>query len=220
MACAVLLMLAAFATQSAQAQTFKVLYSFKGKSDGSGPGGGVVLDTKGNLYGTTGGGGADNLGAVFEVNTARKETVLYSFATPTDGAFPFATLARDAAGNLYGTTLYGGDLKCHSGLCGTVFKVTTNRKEIVLHGFKDGTDGAAPMAGVILDSKGNLYGTAAVGGDLKCGGIYAGCGVVFRLSPTGNPKVLYSFKKSDGGDPEASLVRDGSGNLYGTTFGG
>jgi uncharacterized repeat protein (TIGR03803 family) len=145
LALAAVLTLATFAAPSVHAQTFVVLYSFTGKGDGGGAAGGVVRDPKGNLYGTTGGGGTDNLGTVFEVNTARKETVLYSFAQLTDGVSPFARLARDAAGNLYGTTLYGGDLKCHSGLCGTVFKVTTNREEIVLHPFKDGTDGAAPI---------------------------------------------------------------------------
>jgi uncharacterized repeat protein (TIGR03803 family) len=150
---AAMLTIGLFATPSAQAQTFKVLYSFQGKSDGGGPAGGLVIDKKGNLYGTTEGGGAHSLGTVFEVNPKRKESVLYSFATLADGAFPFATLARDAAGNLYGTTYYGGDPNCHSGLCGTVFEVNTNRKEIVLHTFKDGTAGAAPMAGVILDAE-------------------------------------------------------------------
>lgn len=222
LALAAVLTLATFATTSVQAQTFEVLHRFKcGKSDGGGPAGGLVLDPKSNnLYGTTGNCGAHSLGTVFEVPAQGEETVLYSFPTLADGAFPFATLARDATGNLYGTTYYGGDVKCHSGLCGTVFKLTTNRKETVLHRFEDGKDGAAPMAGVILDSKGNLYGTTVAGGYHECmlGGIYAGCGVVFRLS--GNTeKVKYSFKLPKAGGPEASLVMDASGNLYGTTFG-
>ena len=223
LAIAFLLALTLSATQPTRAQTFTVLHPFTGSPDGAVPYGGVVMDAKGNLYGTTEEGGTQGLGTVFKVTAAGSESVYYSFARLTGGLLSQGTLTRDAKGNLYGTTFYGGDPKCGGGLgCGTVFKIATNRKETVLHTFKDGKDGAAPLAGVILDKKSNLYGTAVAGGDLNCtlGGMYAGCGVVFRLNPAGAEMVLHKFSGPDGVGPEASLVMDTSGNLYGTTFSG
>src|SRR5260221_8834378 len=151
---------------SAQGQTFTVLHSFKGGTDGESPVGGVVRDAAGNLYGTTEYGGGvtcffqDGCGTVFKLDTTGKETVLYSFTGGTDGAIPFAGLIRDASGNLYGTTEYGGDLTCNSGVgCGTVFKVDTTGKETVVCSFTGGADGSDPDASVIRDAAGNLYGT-------------------------------------------------------------
>jgi uncharacterized repeat protein (TIGR03803 family) len=149
----VVIVLAVFATPSAQSQTFTALHNFTGyPKDGAVPVAGLVVDAKGNLYGTTNKGGTSNFGTVFEVSTAGKETVLYSFIHGTDGATPFAGLVRDDKGNLYGTALGGT-----SG-SGVVFKVA-GKKETVLYSFTGGSDGSGPLAGLVMDAKGNLYGT-------------------------------------------------------------
>jgi uncharacterized repeat protein (TIGR03803 family) len=133
--------------------------------------------------------------------------VLYSFTGGTDGGNPDAGLMRDASGNLYGTTDFGGDLNCLPPYgCGTVFKVDKTGKESVLHAFT-GIDGESPYAVLIRDSVGNLYGTTSL---TK--------GTVFKLSKTGKVTVLYSFSGGAGGEmPYAGVIRDASGNLYGTT---
>lgn len=152
--------------------------------------------------------------------------MLYSFTGGADGGVPAAGLIQDEAGNLYGTTLAGGDLNCAPAPgfgCGSVFKLKPNGKEIALYSFTGGADGFEPVAGVVQDSKGNLYGTAGSGGDLSCApGEGSGCGVVFKVSPNGKETVLYSFGGgSDGASPAAGLIWDGKGNLYGTTpYGG
>jgi uncharacterized repeat protein (TIGR03803 family) len=187
-----------------------VLYNFTGGPDGGSLQAGLVQDSAGNLYGATTGGGI-GYGVVFKLDPTGKETVLYTF-TGGDGALPYATLVRDEAGNLYGTTLEGG-----SSFSGVVFKLDPTGTETVLHDFTGGADGASPVAGLIRDSAGNLYGTTPYGGDLSAfGGL--GCGVVFKLDPTGNETVLYTFTGgADGCQPRAALVRDKAGNLYGTT---
>jgi len=202
-----------------------VLYSFIGTwvgsvdvGDGMYPYAGVVLDAQGNLYGTTAGGGTHGAGAVFKLDTTGKETVLYSFGgTAGDGADPSAGLVLDAQGNLYGTTMVGGDTTCtYLGSCGTVFKVDATGKETVLYRFTGtGGDGANPMAGLVLDAQGNLYGTTYSGGTY-------GNGTVFKLDTTGKETVLYSFTGTggDGAMPRAGLVLDAEGNLYGTTGAG
>jgi len=212
------------ATQFARAQTYTVLHTFRIRTDGAFPYAGVIRDAEGNLYGTSFGGGAHKYGTVFKLSNPGKETLLYSFTGGADGGGPEGGVIRDAEGNFYGTTSYGGDLSCPStpvgSGCGVVFKLSTTGKETVLYTFKGGTDGAEPQAGVIRDAKGNLYGTASYGGDLsECQG--SGCGVVFKVSATGKQTVLYSFTGgSDGGSPVQGLIRDGNGNLYGTTYAG
>lgn len=206
----VVLMLTAFAP----AQTFTDLYSFTGGSDGGDPVAALVQDTSGNLYGTTVYGGPANYGVVFEVTTSGTETVLHSFTGgSTDGADSYAPLLLDSAGNLYGTTGYGGasDL-------GVVFKIDSAGKETILHSFAGApTDGAAPFQGLVMDEKGNLYGTTETGGT-------SGEGTVFKLSPKGKETVLHSFAggASDGAGPSyGSLLMDKAGNLYGVTeYGG
>jgi uncharacterized repeat protein (TIGR03803 family) len=199
--------------------TETVLYSFAPGvgGDGSHPYAGLVRDASGNLYGTTVDGGAFGFGTVFELDTAGKETVLYSFAgtgVGGDGANPLSGLIRDASGNLYGTTLVGGACAC--GL-GTVFKLDTTGKETVLHSFTGTPDGATPEGVLVRDASGNLYGTTGHGGSCACG-----LGTVFKLATTGKETVLHSFTGTggDGGDPRAGVVRDGKGNLYGTTLSG
>jgi len=220
LALAIVLVPAVVGTKSAEAQTFKVLYSFTGGADGGEPLAGLVRDAAGNLYGTTlygGSGGPYGNGVVFELDNAGTETVLYTFTGGTDGGFPYAGLVRDAAGNLYGTTSGGGAYGE-----GTVFMLDKTGTETVLYSFcsqANCTDGACPMAGLLLDAAGNLYGTTESGGSSNC---YLGCGIVFMLDNTGTETVLYSFTgaEGDGEYPVAGLVRDAAGNLYGTTWRG
>jgi uncharacterized repeat protein (TIGR03803 family) len=172
-----------------------VLYSFNGGSDGSGPSSVLVADAAGNLYGTTQEGGNDQCGGsgcgvVFEVSPhsdgSWTESVLYVFCSLSncaDGERPYAgPLIIDSAGNLYGTTFFGGDPACGRTGCGVVFKLYKSGNETVLHSFTGSADGAYPWAGLIMDKAGNLYGAAGQGGDLSCP-IQNGCGVVFKITP-------------------------------------
>jgi len=205
-------------------------YEFQGVPDGSQPGGGLVSDGAGNFYGTTEGGGfsvcglsAPFCGTVFKLSIGEdgvwKETVIHKFRGGADGAAPEGALIFDAAGNLYGTTVTGGNDLCVEG-CGTVYKLSPNPdgtwKETVLHRFLGGNDAEQPGSGVVFDPAGNLYGSAG-------GGCQFGCnGTIFRLAPNPDGKwkesVLYTFEGGlDGGFPSA-LVVDGAGNIFGTTF--
>lgn len=203
---------------AAEAPTYTVLYNFQGQPDGSGPYAGVIADTAGNLYGATSVGGAYGYGEVFKLDTTGYETVLHSFSGGSDGAYPSASLSRDAAGSLYGTAEAGGTFNstCPFG-CGVVFQVNPQGKERVLYSFTGGSDGAAPNSGLVRDTAGNLYGTTSAGGNTSlCSGF--GCGVVFRLDPAGNETALYSFTGgSDRWEPDSVLTRDAAGNIYGTT---
>jgi uncharacterized repeat protein (TIGR03803 family) len=207
-----------FATPCAQAQTYEALYNFSGQgTDGGYPSSSLIADKAGNLYGTAHLGGAYNRGVVFKLDKTGKETVLYSFTgIGGDGAIPQGALVRDAAGNFYGTTYSGGDLTCGNGSgCGTVFKLDTTGKETVLYRFRGyPTDGSNPPAGVIRDAAGNFYGTTYSGGT-------AATGTVFKVDTTGHETVLHNFTLGpDGGWPYAGLVRDKTGNLYGTASDG
>jgi uncharacterized repeat protein (TIGR03803 family) len=189
-----------------------VLYRFTGGTDGSFPvTGNLIRDSAGNLLGTTGSGGAFGQGAVFKIHPDGTETTLYSFTGKSDGGSPFCNLIRDGNGNLYGTTSGGGTFRF-----GTVFKIDSQGHESVLHNFAGGSDGESPMAGLVLDSKGNLYGTTAAGGVI---GKY-GYGTIFEISQNGTETVLHAFNRLDGQTPAAGLIRDGKGNLYGTTSSG
>lgn len=202
----------------------KVLYNFTGGTDGGSPHSGLIADAVGNLYGTTSGGGdlscsaGVGCGTVFKVNKIGKEAVLYSFAGGAAGDSPEAGLVADAAGNLYGTTLQGGDLSCGSGRgCGTVFKVNKSGKETVLYSFTGAADGGYPEAGLVADAAGNLYGTTNTGGDLSCNS-GVGCGTAFKMDKLGTETVLHSFAGgTDGASPIAGLIMDAAGNLVGTT---
>jgi uncharacterized repeat protein (TIGR03803 family) len=205
----------------------KVLHSFGNGSDGAIPVGGLVMDTAGNLYGTTYQGGIHfcqgigTCGTVFEFSPREgggwTETVLHNFGNGTDGFFPEAGLVMDSAGNLYGTTLAGGIHTCD---CGTVFELSPREgggwTEKVLHSF-NGEGRSYPEAGLTMDSVGNLYGTTTVGGTHNWG-------TVFELSPrqdgNWNEKVLHSFELngSDGAYLYSGLIFDAAGNLYGTTY--
>jgi uncharacterized repeat protein (TIGR03803 family) len=189
----------------------RVLYRFGEGADGAGPYAGLVMDAKGNLYGTTQYGGTFGAGTVFMLDKTRKETVLYSFSGGTDGRLPLlGYLVRDAYGNLYGTTQFGGTYGA-----GTVFKLDNAHRETVLHSFSGGTDGSYPYAGLVRDAEGNLYGTTNQGGS-------SGYGTVFKLDRAGNETLLHTFTGTggDGAYPFDDLVRSANGNLYGTTFSG
>ena len=208
---------------AAQAQTYSVLYKFQGNPDGANPSAGVIQDAIGNLYGTTNAGGASNAGTIFKLSKTG-ETVLYSFCPGgypcTDGANPNG-LIEDPVGNLYGAASSGGT-GC-SGGCGVVFKLDTTGAYTVLYNFAGGTDGRGPTGGLIQDANGNFYGTTMLGGGSGCRNGF-GCGTVFKLDANGKESVLYSFtgfgRQPDGQYPYAGVIRDASGNLYGTTFGG
>ena len=182
-----------------------VLHSFTGGADGGVPEAGVIMDQAGNLYGTTTKGGTANFGVVYELDSSGQETVLHSFAGGTDGEAPVAGVIRDAAGNLYGTTVAGG-----AGGSGVVYRVNAAGGETVLYTFTGGMDGAQPRGGLIADAAGNLYGTTSSGG-------VEGKGVVYKLDRDGVETVLYSFTGPDGAFPISNLLRDASGNLFGTT---
>jgi uncharacterized repeat protein (TIGR03803 family) len=199
-----------------------VLYSFCAQTncfDGSTPYGGVILDSSGNLYGATSAGGAFGFGVMFKLDPSGNEKVLYSFKglAKRDGASPaYGNLVRDAAGNLYGATL-NGDLACTYSTtgCGVIYRIDPTGKESILHRFTGGSDGGLPPWNPIA-AGGGLYGTTFRGGS-------AGCGVVFKIGITGHFIVLHNFGCSEGdaSGPNAGLIRDRSGTLYGTTaFGG
>jgi uncharacterized repeat protein (TIGR03803 family) len=146
---------------------------------------------------------------VFEVAATGTESILYNFTGGTDGYSPLGGLVRDSAGNLYGTTEYGGTFSE-----GTVFKLTPSGSKSVLHNFPSSlTDGAYPTSNLTQDSSGNLYGTTEVGGAFNAG-------TVFKVAPSASVTLLHSFKgyPSDGVYLYGGgLLRDTSGNLYGVT---
>jgi uncharacterized repeat protein (TIGR03803 family) len=216
-----------------------VLYSFTGGVDGAYPYMGVLRDEAGNLYSTTHGGGDVNgdasctaafgfpgCGVVFKLDPAGKETALYAFTGGADGSGPSSGLIRDEAGNLYGTTGFGGFNGDCPGAplpgCGVVFKLDPAGKETVLHTFTGGADGYIPYGNLLLDEEGNLYGAAVAGADVSgicsdVGGL-RGCGTVFKLDRTGTFTVLHTFDGANGATPNGFLVPDNAGNLYGMTF--
>jgi hypothetical protein len=229
----------------------KVLYSFQGLPDGSVPAGGVVFDTHGNLYGATTEGGANSCPGIAQCGTvyqltppttkgdAWTETVLYVFLgkNHNDGNTPAGGVLIDAAGNLYGTTAYGGGGGCillgtNVG-CGTVYELSPPAqkggawRETVLYSFKGDSDGQLPVGDLAFDKQGNLYGATQYGGGYgSCNpSFYQHCGTIFKLSPPKakggkwTEKVLHGFKSGkDGANPNGGLVFDSKGAIYGTTF--
>jgi uncharacterized repeat protein (TIGR03803 family) len=219
--------------QSAQAQTYRVIYNFTGGAGGSVPVAGLTMDRAGNIYGTTADGGPSGYGDVFKLTRKGSGWVfssLHDFTGRSDGCRPFSGLI--GAGNLYGTTAYGGTPGCPDNGGpgnGVVFKLSPPPcltalcpwKETVLYDFAGGSDGKLPDGfgggALVFDQAGNLYGTTANGGGTGCD---YGCGTVYELSRSGSgwtESVLYRFTGgSDGAVPTSTLVFDQAGNLYGT----
>lgn len=196
-----------------------VLHSFSGGNDGFGPGGAVIFDTAGDLFGTTPDGGADAQGVIYEIPAGKsgQELIVHAFSGDKDGGTgSLGNLLIDKSGTIYGVTETGG---AHGG--GTVYKLTHGAKNkwklTTLYAFKGGTDAASPYGGLVADAKGNLFGTTYYGGT-------SGVGTVFKLTHHEKgyrERVLYSFKGGDDGDSSTStLIFGKSGDLYGTTSGG
>jgi uncharacterized repeat protein (TIGR03803 family) len=221
---------------AAVGQTFSVIHNFSG-AEGAEPYSGVTVDRAGNLYGTGWLGGV-GYGTVYKLSRSGSgwiASTLYQFQHGTDGNGPQGRVIFGPDGALYGTTYAGGSGSCNLylyGGCGTVFRLTPPSHfcasiscpwaETVLYRFTGGADGADPSSELTFDAAGNLYGTAAGGGNGNC---TDGCGTVFKLTHTNGGwsfSVLYTFTgQSDGWGPASPLVFDGAGNLYGTTpYGG
>jgi hypothetical protein len=214
---------------------FNVLYTFNGTADGARPDTGVVIDAGGKLYGTAFVAGA-GYGTVFQLKPHGSSwifSVLYTF-TGSDGAGPLSRVVFGPDGALYGSTAYGGIGTCSyqgdSG-CGTIYKLQPPATfcraiscpwiEHVLYHFTGSTDGWAPAGDPVFDAAGSLYGIAEFGGAYpSCNGGF-GCGVVFKLTPSGTQSVLWNFAVGSGGYlPTTGVVFDPAGNLYGTTYSG
>ncbi len=195
---------------------FSVVYSFTGLSDGAVPQSGVILDQSGNLYGTSTAGGAGLKGTVFELTKSGQtwtKTVLHAFQGGSDGQLPDGGVVFDAAGNLYGFTSSAGD---HNN--GTAFELQPSSggwNYSVLSSFP-GQRAVDPVSTPVLDSAGNLYGSAFSGGA-------DGAGAIFELTYSGgswNYVSLHDFVRSDGSAPLGSLLLDAAGNVYGTAASG
>jgi uncharacterized repeat protein (TIGR03803 family) len=197
-----------------------VVYSFgASNTDGQGPQAGLILGADGNFYGTCSTGGVWDEGTVFNVTPAGVETQLYSFVgPPNDSANPAAVLIKGADGDFYGTTVFGG---ANGGGTddGSLFKITPAGAETMLHSFgASATDGINPMAGLILGTDGNFYGTTEDGG-AHCSAAATACGTVFKITAAGVETILYSFgaTSTDGNTPQAGLIEGTDGSFYGTT---
>jgi len=197
----------------------KLLHSFNNNGkDGLDPLG-VTFDAAGNLWGTTYAGGAYGRGTVFELSPKTgggwAEKIVHSFGNGADGSSPYAGLILDAVGNLYGTTVAGGVYGV-----GAVFELSPKAGggwgEKLLHSFSSSSeDGNSPVAGLVFDASGNLYGTTFSGGT-------SGGGTAFELTPAARGEwienVLHNFGNgTDGVNPIGGLIFDGAGNLYGAT---
>jgi uncharacterized repeat protein (TIGR03803 family) len=187
----------------------KLLHAFAGGADGASPYGSLTRDAAGNLYGTTEMGGEFNYGTIFKIDRNGTETVLYSFPGQPGGQMPQAGVIRDAAGNLYGTTVAGGTYNY-----GSVFEFSASGEMTLLYSFVGGSDGESPDAPLFRTSNGNLYGTTFEGGN--------GLGTVFKVDTSGKETVVHPFGdfQNDGDYPESPLASDSKGNLYGTTIQG
>jgi uncharacterized repeat protein (TIGR03803 family) len=199
--------------------TFSILHSFGGR-DGRRPGSQLIRDKRGNLYGTTQEGGGENCwdvggcGALFKLAPDSTYTVLHAFKGGKGGKLP-SRIARDEAGNIYGTTYYGGERGCR---CGLLYKWAPDGAFAVLDVFH-GSDGAHPHH-LVRTPAGKIYGSTIGGGDAGCGD--DGCGTIFRVMPDGALTILYRFTggEKDGAYPLRLLIEDKDRNVYGVTAGG
>src|ERR1700722_18430319 len=212
--------------------TETILHNFGSVSgDGVQASGGLLMDSRGNLYGVTQAGGANNQGTVYELSPSSSgwtETILYSFAGNPDVREPNGSLIFDAAGNLYGTSFEGGggtNANCFDG-CGTVFELSPSSSgwtEKIIYAFTGGADGMSPGGNLLFDSAGALYGSAAFGGTVVGAGCFEGCGTVFRLTPASGTwrfARLFNFQGPVGGAAPLWLVFDAAQNIYGVASAG
>ncbi|MGA8324965.1 MAG: choice-of-anchor tandem repeat GloVer-containing protein [Candidatus Cybelea sp.] len=209
--------------------TETLLHRFKSSPDAASPEAGPILDTSGDLFGTTIAGGAHpdcpggyqkGCGTVYEIDAAGKERLVYSFAGKPDASEPFDRLSSDS-GVLYGTTAVGGNVSaCYTyggNGCGTLFTIDAHGHERLLYQFKGNFgsgsgDGQDPMGGVVSDADGNLYGSTAYGGKYDYG-------TIFKVTQHGKESVLYSFSGgTDGGRPYSGVILDAGQNLYGVAY--
>ncbi len=197
---------------------YHLLHRFTNGADGSFPTGQLAVDSAGNVYGSDATGGT-GYGVTFRISPAGLLTVLHSFALGTDGGQP-GGVVLDGSGNLYGSAYLGG-----AGSSGVIYKIDAGGNFSVLYSFKGGADGAGPTGAMAIDGAGNLFGTAAYGGQSlnfsgcadNAGISTLGCGVVFEISPAGKETVLHQFTGlGDGGAPNG-LVRAANGQLFGAT---
>jgi uncharacterized repeat protein (TIGR03803 family) len=218
-------------THSSSGWTEQVIYSFTAAADGELPSGNLVIDAAGNLYGTAEEGGSkigslcagfNGCGTVFRLSPGAtwKFTTLLEF-NGTRGAFPYAGVTLDTAGNLYGTTFLGGACKANAEGCGTVFKLTPTLrgpwKQTVLHVFKSFSDGEQPFTNLTFDAAGNLFGTSLAGSSVQCG-------AVWELKPSGTGWTFTSLTIFPGSNnavsPTSAILIDASGNLLGVSEAG
>jgi uncharacterized repeat protein (TIGR03803 family) len=205
----------------------KTLYSFCAQSncaDGEAPYGALIQATDGNLYGTTDEGGDlicpfyTTCGTVYKMTPSGELTTLYSFCAEQeciDGQLPRAGLVQATNGNLYGTTLQGGQPYCNGYGCGTIFEISPQGTFTSIHSFNYLYDGAGPTSELVQGSDGNLYGTAYTGGQGN------GDGTIFKMSLTGSVTLLHVFDYADGSEIYSDLFEASDGNFYGTAvFGG
>src|SRR5262249_25556948 len=221
-------------TPAGSGYTEAIMYGFQGSAsgnDGYWPYGGLTSDGSGELFGTTTWGGSSGLlGSVFQLTPSGKksaytESIAYAFPLFSnapyyaDGIGPTGTLLADRSGALYGTSPMGGDCAMHYFACGVVYRLTPSQSgyvQTVIYAFQGASDGWWPLAGVIADENGALYGTTEYGGP-------ADQGTVFKLTPTGSgytERVLHAFAGYDGALPTGGLLLDKHGALYGTTSSG
>jgi uncharacterized repeat protein (TIGR03803 family) len=204
----------------------RVIYRFKGGSDGESPAGGLV-SLNGTLYGVTTAGGVSKTciysssppgcGVIFALDSSGHEKVIYRFKGPPDGAIPLKALFP-FDGKLYGTTFYGGGCSNSAGGCGTVFGVTTSGKESVIYSFEGGHDGQSPNAPLVA-LNGSLWGTTFQGGCVKsCQ--YGTFGTIFKMSTSGHETIVHRFTDlPDGAFPQGPLAVVNN-TIYGTTSSG
>ena len=199
--------------------TESVIHSFTGGSDGRFPFTGVILDSTGNLYGTTGQGGPSDFGTVYQLvptGGGYTENILYSFKGGSDGRYAFGGLVFDQSGNLYGSTEDGGP-----GLAGTAFELTPagngNWSYTAIYSFSGNPSYNGPYASFVMDGAGNLYGTTWGSGAKGYGNVFK---LTRTIQPPWNYTSLHDFTGYDGLNPISNVTFDASGNLYGTTSGG
>jgi uncharacterized repeat protein (TIGR03803 family) len=203
---------------------FTTIYQFQGGTDGAAPDAGVILDSHGNVFGTTfaGGGGdckfalAGGCGTIFKIDASGKETVLYRFGGGLDGGGPHGTLNQDAGGNLWGTTELGGiftNRQCSSAGCGTLFRLDRNGNLLSRAFQGPPNDGATPLAGLVADPNGTFYGTAYQGGTNSSG-------ILFKVSPTRKLTVLHYFNGAAGDASNPTGLIISGGKIYGSAVSG